>query len=103
MVGAMSTVVVLAVLWALVGVPLLVRIIQERKPLPMEQFQRAMGALQTPTPGNGSGAGAAQRRRLVSTLIYTPGIALVVLGLALSDTAVVVVGVALVNLGTAHR
>lgn len=99
----MSTVVVLGVLWALVGVPFLVRVIQERKPLPMEQFQRAMGALQTQQPTNGTGAGAAQRRRLVSTLIYTPGLVLVALGLGLSDTAVVVVGVALVNLGTAYR
>ena len=98
----MSTVAVLGVVWALVGVPLVVRVLQERRPLPMEEFQRAMGALQT-SNGAGLGVQRAQRRRLVSTLTYSPGLALLVLGLVMGDTAVLAVGLALVNLGTAHR
>ena len=102
----MSSVAVIGVVWALVGVPLVVRVLQERRPLPMEEFQRAMGALQTSGGGPwgvGPGIHAVRRRRLVSTLTYSPGLGLLVVGLAVSDTAVLAVGLALVNLGTAHR
>ncbi len=102
----MSTVAVLGVVWALVGVPLGVRALQERRSLPMEEFQRAMGALQTQGPnpwGVGPGLQAARRRRLVSTLTYSPGLSLLAVGLVLGDTAVLTVGLALVNLGTVHR
>ena len=98
----MSTVAVLGIVWALVGVPLVVRVFQERRPLPMEEFQRAMGALQTHN-GNGIGVHRAQRRRLISTLTYSPGLGLLVVGLVMRDTAVLAVALALVNLGTAHR
>jgi hypothetical protein len=103
----MSSVAVLGVVWALVGVPLMVRLAQERRALPMEQFQRAMGALQgpLPTPNGPVGANvdAAARRRLVSTLTYAPGLALLGVGIAMSDSSVIAVSLALVNLGTAHR
>jgi hypothetical protein len=106
MARAMSTVAVLGVVWALVGVPFAVRVLQERRPLPMEEFQRAMGALQTPGPnpwGVGPGVHAVRRRRLVSTLTYAPGLGLLAVGLLMSDSAVLAVALALVNLGTAHR
>ena len=99
----MSSVAVLGVVWALVGVPLVVRVLQERRPLPMEEFQRAMGALQTTGGGWNGSVAQRSRRRLVSTLTYSPGLALVAVGLVMSDTAVIAVGLALVNLGTAHR
>jgi hypothetical protein len=99
----MSTVAVLGLVWALVGVPLIVRVFQERRPLPMEEFQRAMGALQTQVGVPGSSVRTAQRRRLVSTLTYAPGLGLLVVGLAVGDSAVLAVALALVNLGTAHR
>ncbi len=102
----MSTVAVLGVLWALVGVPLGVRVLQERRPLPMEEFQRAMDALQTQGPnpwGVGPNVQATRRRRLVSTLTYAPGLALLAVGLAMGDSGVLAVALALVNLGTAHR
>lgn len=103
----MSSVAVLGVVWALVGVPLMVRFAQERRALPMEQFQRAMGALQGPLPTPNGPAGAAvdtaARRRMVSTLTYAPGLALLVAGLVMGDSSVMAVSLALVNLGTAHR
>jgi hypothetical protein len=103
----MSSVAVLGVVWALVGVPLMVRLAQERRALPMEQFQRAMGALQGPLPTPSGPAGAsvdtAARRRLVSTLTYAPGLVLLAVGVAMGDSSVMAVSLALVNLGTAHR
>jgi hypothetical protein len=101
----MSTYAVLGVVWALVGVPLVVRVLQERRPLPMEEFQRAMGALQTQggSPWSAVGARRVRRRRLVSTLTYAPGAALLAVGMVLSDTAVLAAGLALFNLGTVHR
>jgi hypothetical protein len=100
----MSTVVVLGALWALVGVPLAVRTNQHGRELPMEEFQRAMGALQGPgVPPHGLGARTAGRRRLVSVLTYVPGLLLLVFGMPMQDPTVLAVGLALVNLGTAHR
>ena len=100
----MGTVLLLAVLWALVGVPLIVRYLQERRALPMEEFQRAMGALQTPVPGPFRlGRRTAGRRRLVSTLTYVPGLVLLGVGLVRGDTSMMAVGLSLVNLGTSHR
>jgi hypothetical protein len=100
----MSTVVVLGVLWALAAVPLIVRSLNERRELPMEEFQRAMGALQGPgVPTDGLGPRTAGRRRLVSVLTYTPGVALLGFGVPTQDATVLAVGLALVNLGTAHR
>jgi hypothetical protein len=103
----MSSVAVLGVVWALVGVPLMVRFAQERRSLPMEQFQRAMGALQGPLPTAngpvGTGVDTATRRRLVSTLTYVPGLALLAAGIVMGDSSVIAVSLALVNLGTAHR
>ncbi len=104
----MSSVAVLGVVWALLGVPLAVRFVQERRSLPMEEFQRAMGALQGPGPtpwgpAAGTAVDIASRRRLVSTLTYVPGLALLVAGIVTDDTSVLAVSLALVNLGTAHR
>jgi hypothetical protein len=103
----MSSVAVLGVVWAVVGVPLMVRFAQERRSLPMEQFQRAMGALQgpLPTPSGpvGVGVDTATRRRLVSRLTYAPGLALLLAGVLMGDSSVIAVSLALVNLGTAHR
>jgi hypothetical protein len=103
----MSSVAVLGVVWALVGVPLMVRFAQERRSLPMDRFQRAMGALQGPLPTPAGPVGAnvdtAARRRLVSTLTYAPGVALLAVGVATGDSSVMAVSLALVNLGTAHR
>ena len=104
----MSSVAVLGVVWALLGVPLAVRFLQERRSLPMEEFQRAMGALQGPVPtpwgpGPGGAVDIATRRRLVSTLTYVPGLALLLVGVVMGDTSVLGVSLALVNLGTAHR
>ena len=59
--GRCPSVAVLGVVWALLGVPLAVRFLQERRSLPMEEFQRAMGALQGPGPTPmGPGAGHAR-------------------------------------------
>ncbi len=98
---------VLGIVWALLGVPLAVRFLQERRSVPMAEFQRAMGALQgpvpTPTGPVGGAVDTAARRRLVSTLTYAPGLALLVVGLVMGDSSVLAVSLALVNLGTAHR
>src|SRR5882672_2578728 len=100
----MSTVAVLGVVWALVGVPLAVRYMQERRELPREEFQRTMGALQAPNPvAGGLGRRTAGRRRLVSTLTYVPGLVLLAIGIPKSDTSMMAAGLILVNLGTAHR
>ena len=103
----MSTVLVLGGLWALVGVPLVVRLFQERRELPMEEFQRVMGALSGPGPlPNGHvaiSARAAGRRRLIAILTYVPGVLFVVVGVALDDNPVMALGVGLLNLGTVHR
>lgn len=102
----MSTVAVLGGVWALVGVPLVVRLFQERRELPMEEFQRVMGALTAPAPatnGHGVSARAAGRRRLISILTYAPGLVFVIVGVALGDNPAMALGVALLNLGTAHR
>ena len=100
----MGTVLLLAVLWAVVGIPLVVRHLQERRPLPMEEFERAMGALQPTNAGPlGLGRRTAGRRRLVSTLTYLPGLVLLGVGIGRSDTSMMAVGLSLVNLGTAHR
>ena len=104
----MSSVAVLGLLWALVGVPLAVRFFQERRELPMEEFQRAMGALQGPAPTvwsplQGGPIDTAARRRLISRLTYAPGLLLLAGGLVKGDHSVLAVGLALVNLGTAHR
>ncbi len=100
----MATVGLLGALWALVGIPLVVRYLQERRELPMEEFQRAMGALQTAGPGAlGLGRRTAGRRRLVSTLSYVPGVVLVTVGLILHDSSMLAAGLTLANLGTAHR
>jgi hypothetical protein len=100
----MTTVALLGVLWALVGIPLVVRYLQERRALPMEEFQRAMGALQTAGPvPTGLGRRTAGRRRLVSALTYIPGLVLIAVGLPRRDTSMLAAGLSLVNLGTAHR
>jgi hypothetical protein len=100
----MTTVAVLGLVWALVGVPLVVRYLQERRELPMEEFQRTMGALQSPGPmPGGLGRRTAERRRLVSTLTYVPGLVLLAAGLLKSDTTMLAAGLSLMNLGTAHR
>jgi hypothetical protein len=100
----MGTVLLLGVLWAVVGIPLVVRHLQERRALPMEEFQRAMGALQPPNGGPlGLGRRTAGRRRLVSTLTYLPGLVMLGVGIGMTDTSMMAVGLSLVNLGTAHR
>ena len=106
----MSTVAVLGVVWALVGVPLVVRVVQDRRPLPMEEFQRAMGALSTPgttpdgpLPGMATSVHTAERRRLISMLTFAPGLSLTLVGVGLEDTSVIAVALGLVNLGTIHR
>jgi hypothetical protein len=105
----MPSIVLLGLLWALVGIPVAVRFLQDRREVPMTQFQRAMGALQGPGPGadgpvaGGSAVDRLSRRRLVSTLTYAPGVLLVLAGLILDDSSMLAVAVALVNLGTAHR
>jgi hypothetical protein len=100
----MGTVLLLAVVWAVVGIPLVVRHLQERRALPMEEFQRAMDALQTPALERlGLGRRTAGRRRLVSTLTYAPGLCVLAVGIGLTDTSMMAVGLSLVNLGTAHR
>ena len=105
----MPSIVLLGLIWALVGIPVLVRFLQDRREVPMTQFQRAMGALQGPGPGSDGPLAAAStvdrmsRRRLVSTLTYAPGVLLVLTGLVRDDSSMLAVAVALVNLGTAHR
>jgi hypothetical protein len=106
----MSTVAVLGLVWALVGVPLVVRVVQDRRPLPMEEFHRAMGALSGPgptpsgpVPGAATSVQAAARRRLISTLTFSPGLSLTAVGVVLQDASVIAVGLCLVNLGTLHR
>lgn len=105
--GSMSTVAVLGGLWVLVGFPLVLRYVNDRRSLPMEEFQRAMGAL-SDSAANGhtshpSFPRAARRRRLISTLTYVPGAAFAVAGMVLDDDVVMAAGVALGNLGTVHR
>ena len=106
----MSSISVLGVVWALVGVPLVVRLVQDRRPLPMEEFHRAMGALSGPgptpagpVPGMVTSIRTHERRRLISTLTFSPGVALTALGVGMQDDSVIAVGLALVNLGTVHR
>ena len=105
----MPSIVLLGALWAFVGIPVAVRFLQDRREVPMTQFQRAMGALQGPGPGPDgpsaptSGVDRLSRRRLVSTLTYAPGVLLALAGLFRGDSSMLAVAVALVNPGTAHR
>jgi hypothetical protein len=106
----MSSMAVLGVVWALVGVPLVVRLVQDRRPLPMEEFHRAMGALSGPgptpsgpVPGMVTSVVTAERRRLISRLTFAPGLGLTAIGVGMQDTSVIAVGLSLVNLGTLHR
>jgi hypothetical protein len=105
----MPSIVLLGLLWAVVGIPVAVRFLHDRREVPMTQFQRAMGALQGPGPGADGPLAAASavdriaRRRLVSTLTYAPGVLLALVGLLRDDSSMLAVAVALVNLGTAHR
>jgi hypothetical protein len=106
----MFTFVLLVALWVVVGLPLAVRSYQERKTVPMEQFQRAIHALQGPGPtadgpisGKAAALQAAARRRLVSTFTYLPGAVIALIGAIRADAATLAAAVVLVNLGTAHR
>lgn len=105
----MSTMLLLGAVWALVGVPMGVRYQREHRSMPMEEFQRAIEALQGPGPtpdgpiGDGPGVDAAARRRVVSTLTYLPGAILGLVGVVVTNTGMLGVAVALLNLGTAHR
>ena len=105
----MPSIVLIGALWALVGIPVVVRFLQDRREVPMTQFQRAMGALQGSgpdaegAPASTGSVNAIARRRLVSTLTYLPGIGLGVVGAVMGDPSTLAVAVALVNLGTAHR
>jgi hypothetical protein len=106
----MFTFALLVALWVVVGLPLAVRSYHERKAVPMEQFQRAIHALQGPGPtadgpiaGRAAALQAAARRRLVSTFTYLPGLVIAVIGAIRSDAATLAAAVVLVNLGTAHR
>lgn len=103
----MSSLALLGAVWALFGVPMVVRGVNDRRELPMEEFQRAMGALQG-SAASTDGPMATDfrttaRRRTVSILMYAPGLVLVALGAAMQDTGVLTVAVAMLNLGTAHR
>jgi hypothetical protein len=107
----MFTFVLLAALWVIVGAPVVVRHLRERRSLPMEEFQRAINALQQSPgllPGGPVGPtqasiDAAARRRTVSTLVYGSACVLAVVGLATGDTGSLTAAVLVGNLGTGHR
>jgi hypothetical protein len=106
----MFTFVLLGALWLGVCVPVATRHLHERRALPMEEFQRAIEALQTPGPLPGGPLGptqasvdAATRRRTVSTLVYGSGLILAAAGLATRDTTTLTAAVLVGNLGTGHR
>lgn len=102
----MHSLLLIVLLWALVGIPAFVRFLQERKDVPMDEFQRAMGALGGTRAGAVGPAAAVRpdaRRRLVSTLTYTPGAALAMVGAASERPGMLTAAVALLNLGTVHR
>lgn len=103
----MSSLLLLVALWAAIGIPVLVRYAREGREIPMEQFQRAMGALQGSAsaagPAGGTSRPTAARRRAVSTLLFLPGLGLAVVGTVVEDASMLAVAVALVNLGTVHR
>lgn len=101
----MHSVVLIAALWVVVGIPAFVRFLQERREVPMTDFQRAMGALRGSGTDSGSPGAIAlgSRRRLVSTLTYVPGVVLVVVGALRDDTGMLATSVGLFNLGTLHR
>jgi hypothetical protein len=106
----MFTFVLLAALWVVVGAPVVVRHLHERRALPMEEFQRAINALQTPGPLPGGPLGptqasidAAARRRTISTLFYGSACVLAAVGALTSDAGTLTGAVVVGNLGTAHR
>lgn len=100
----MFSLAVLGGIWALIGIPMVVRGVHDRRELPMEEFQRAMGALQSSHDGRPlNGYRTTARRRTVAILMYVPGTVLAALGAALQDVGVLTAAVALVNLGTVHR
>jgi hypothetical protein len=106
----MFTFVLLAVLWVVVGTPVVARHLHERRALPMEEFQRAINALQTPGPLPGGPVGptqasidAAARRRTISALVYGSACVLAAVGAITSDTGTLTAAVIVGNLGTGHR
>ena len=105
----MFTMLLLGAVWALVGIPMGVRYAQEKRSMPMEEFQRAIEALQGPGPtpagpiGEGPGVDVVARRRVVSTLTYLPGALLALVGIVVDDAGMLVAAIGLLNLGTAHR
>jgi hypothetical protein len=106
----MFTFVLLGALWVVVCAPIALRHLHERRALPMEEFQRAIEALQTPGPLPGGPVGptqasldAAARRRMVSTLVYGSGLILASIGLVTGDTRTLTAAVLVGNLGTGHR
>jgi hypothetical protein len=105
----MFTMLMLGAIWALVGVPMGIRHARERRSAPMEEFQRAISALQGPGPtpagplGSGPGVDVVSRRRIVSTLTYLPGAVLGLVGLVVGDSGMLTAAVGLLNVGTAHR
>jgi hypothetical protein len=106
----MFTFLLLGALWIGVCAPVAARHLRERRALPMEEFQRAIEALQAPAPLPGGPVGptqasldAASRRRTVSTLVYGSGLILAAVGLARRDTGTLTAAVVVGNLGTGHR
>lgn len=105
---AVTTVLVLAVLWVVVGVPAIVGVIRERR-APDVHFSRAMGALgATPVPPTGRRrlghqVSVAQRRHQVTAAIYLTAFLTTTAGVAMGSRPVLASGVLLVNLGTVYR
>jgi hypothetical protein len=100
----MTSVLVLAAAWILVGIPAVVAIFRERRS-PDLHFARAMDALgHQPTKSNlRLGVSLTKRRAQVTSGIYASALVAVSVGLALDSPGVLAASVMLANLGTFYR
>jgi hypothetical protein len=98
----MTSVLVLAAIWVVVGIPAIIGIARERRS-PDLNFARAMDALGTQPVGTHLGVSLATRRAQVTGVCYVGASLCFAAGLSIRSSIVLAVGVLLANLGTFYR
>ena len=100
----MTSVLVLAAIWVVVGIPAIIGIVREKRS-PDVDFARAMDALgtQPATQGTQLRVSLATRRAQVTAGCYLSAIGALVAGLVLDSPGILGLSVVLANLGTFYR
>jgi hypothetical protein len=99
-----TSVLVLAAIWVVVGIPAIIGIVREKRS-PDVDFARAMDALGTQPGSQGTQlrVSLATRRAQVTAGCYLSSIGVLVAGQVLDSPGILGVGVVLANLGTFYR